>query len=141
MEIMKQIEGDMARANRAVENRLKEMRSSFGVLDAKLSPARASESLEMRCMHLDELSARCDSALRGTVDSMRHRVEVLDSRLSPEKALSDIGMLKEKVENGKYRHREWSPSVTDPIWRSPVSWAHWIPRWNRWARGLRASIP
>lgn len=99
MEIIKQIEGDMARANRAVENRLKEMRSSFGVLDAKLSPARASESLEMRCMHLDELSARCDSALRGTVDSMRHRFEVLDSRLSPEKALSDIGMLKEKVEN------------------------------------------
>ena len=99
MEIMKQIEGDMARANSAVENRLKSMRSSFEVLDAKLSPARAYESLQMRCMHLDELSSRCDSALKGTVDRMRHRFEILDSRLSPEKGLSDIGILRQRVEN------------------------------------------
>ena len=99
MEIMKQIEGDMARANRAVENRLKGMRSSFEVLDAKLSPARAYESLQMRYMHLDDLSSRCDSALKGTVDRMRHRFEILDSRLSPEKGLSDIGILRQRVEN------------------------------------------
>lgn len=126
VEVLKQIEGDMARANRAVTNRLKGMRSSFEVLDAKLSPKRAEESFGMRCMHLDELSARCDSALRGTVEGMRHRFEVLDSRLSPEKALSDIGVLRTRVDNDLERistsasHRlEVSVSRIDSIGRRP----------------------
>lgn len=126
VEVLKQIEGDMARANRAVTNRLKGMRSSFEVLDAKLSPKRAEESFGMRCMHLDELSARCDSALRGTVEGMRHRFEVLDSRLSPEKALSDIGVLRTRVDNDLERistsasHRlEVSASRIDSIGRRP----------------------
>ncbi len=126
VEVLKQIEGDMARANRAVTNRLKGMRSSFEVLDAKLSPKRAEESFGMRCMHLDELSARYDSALRGTVEGMRHRFEVLDSRLSPEKALSDIGVLRTRVDNDLERistsasHRlEVSASRIDSIGRRP----------------------
>lgn len=99
VEVLNQIESDMARANKAITNGLDGARSSFQVLDAKLSPKRAEESFGMRCMHLDELSARCDSALRGTVDGMRHRFEVLDSKLSPEKALSDICVLRTRVEN------------------------------------------
>lgn len=99
MEVRKQIENDMARMNRAMEGVVREMRSRFDLLDAKLSPSRASENLQFRSMHLDELSSRCDSALKGILADMRRRFETVDSRLSPESALKDMHMLRERIDN------------------------------------------
>lgn len=99
VDVAKEIGNLNARMNRAMEGVVREMRSRFDLLDAKLSPSRASENLQMRSIHLDELSSRCDSALKGTLSEMHRRFESVDSRLSPQSAIRDMEILRERVEN------------------------------------------
>lgn len=103
MEILNQVQGYMARANRAMEGVVKDMRSRFDLMSARFSPARFSESIEMRSIHLDDLSSRMDNALKGILTDMRTRFDSVDSRLSPESALKDVETLMAKVDGSLLR--------------------------------------
>ena len=96
-EVQKQISDDIARLNRAMSGVVREMRARFDLLDAKLSPKRAEEGVNMMRIQLEDLSNRADAALKNTLTAMRHRFEVLDTRLSPASALDDISALVERV--------------------------------------------
>ena len=89
-EVRGQVDNISLRMNRAVAAAVGEMRARFELADARLSPRRASESLDVLRMRLDDLSARSDRAPWDVLRAMGGRFAVADARLSPEKALSDI---------------------------------------------------
>lgn len=96
-EVSAQIDRDMARLDRAMVGVVREMRHRYQVLDARLSPKRASESLAITRMHLDEMSLRSDRALGDKVSEMRHRFQSLEQRISPSKASGDLENLVERL--------------------------------------------
>ncbi len=98
-EVSRQVSEDMARATRALQGILREMRHRFERADARLSPRTAGTELAMTAMGLDDLSGRMDAALNGKVADMRRRFDVADARLSPSAALSRMEALSGRVES------------------------------------------
>ena len=74
------------RLGRSVRSVADSMRNRFRVLDAKLSPKRASETVGRASAVLSELSSRASSSLRSHMARMSTRFSVTDARLSPRRA-------------------------------------------------------
>ena len=96
VEILNQLNTDMARASRALSASLDRMNHRFEVLDARLSPEKALDDLSMRLMSVDDLSNRGEIALRTQVSEMRRRFEVVNAKLSPAAGLSRMETLSER---------------------------------------------
>ena len=96
-EIMNQVNGDMARASRALSSSLDRMRHRFEVLDARLSPEKALDDLSLKTMSLDDLVSRAERSLEGRVAVMRRRYDVVNAKLSPSAGLSRMEMLEDRV--------------------------------------------
>ena len=96
VEILNQLNTDMARASRALSASLDRMNHRFEVLDARLSPEKALDDLSMRLMSVDDLSNRGENALRTQVSEMRRRFEVVNAKLSPAAGLSRMETLSER---------------------------------------------
>ena len=89
-EIRSQLNRDMANAERALRSVLDRMRASFDVLDAKLSPERASRDLDLRSMSLDDWWGRADRSVRSRLSEREHRLALLSSRISVAGASQDV---------------------------------------------------
>lgn len=98
-EIRDQLSRDMSNADRALRAVVDRMRSRFDVLDARLSPERAAQDLDMRQMGLDDLWRRADRALSDTLTSMRNRFSVADARLSPSSASERLNLLDARLDS------------------------------------------
>ncbi len=96
-EILNQLNGDMARATRALRGIIDRMNSRFRVLDARLSPERALDDLGMRSMRLDDLDGRAGRCLKDKIADMRMRFKVCSAKLSPAAGLARISSLREKI--------------------------------------------
>ena len=97
VEILGQLNADMARASRALSATLDRMSHRFEVLDARLSPEKALDDLSMRLMSLEDLSNRADNALTGMVADMRRRYEVVNAKLSPSAGLARMETMGERT--------------------------------------------
>jgi exodeoxyribonuclease VII, large subunit len=80
-EVLRHLETDMLRMNRALRNSTEKMQSRFKILDMKLSPKRAEEKVSMYNIRVDELSSRMSSALKDRVDMMQRKFIKLNSNL------------------------------------------------------------
>ncbi len=80
-EVLKHLDTDMIRINRALSNILERMHGRFRVLDAKLTPRRAEQQVSMYSMRLDELGSRMNSALKDRIEVMRRRFIRVDSNI------------------------------------------------------------
>ena len=96
VEILNQLNTDMARASRALSSALDRMNHRFEVLDARLSPEKALDDLSIMLMSVDDLSSRGENALRAQVSEMRRRFEVVNAKLSPAAGLSRMETLSER---------------------------------------------
>ncbi len=90
VEIRKQLDRDMAMADKALKLVIDRMRARFDILDVKLSPESAQQDLDMKGMELDSLWGRADRALASVLERMTGRFQVIESKLSPAVALRDI---------------------------------------------------
>ena len=122
IEILNQINGDMARASRALSATLDRMSHRFEVLDAKLSPERALDDLSLRQMSLFDLSNRADNSLTGKIADMKRRFDVLNAKLSPSTGLTRMETMGERmsslysrVESSVTRGFETSESRLDSL--------------------------
>jgi len=97
-EMLSELDSYMTRLNRAITAAIDGKRHSFEILDSKLSPEKAMDSLDMVSMHLDDLSSRADRSLSDVLTAMRMSFSALDSRLQPQRALEDMHGLEERVE-------------------------------------------
>lgn len=103
-ETLNQLDTTSLRMGRALEASLAKMKSSFGLLDAKLSPKRAADRVAMHSMHLDGLSSRMAGALGGKTEAMRRRFLLADSKLHsagrtvPEAGRRKIDSLSERLD-------------------------------------------
>jgi len=80
-EVIKQLDIDAIRMNRALRNTFEKMQNRFKMVDLKLSPRRAEERISMYNIRVDELSSRMSSALKYRVDIMQRRFIRLDSSI------------------------------------------------------------
>ena len=80
-EVMKHLDTDMIRINRALSRMLDRMHYKFKILDSKLEPRRAEQRISMYSIRLDELYSRMTSALRNKVDIMSRRFIKVDSNM------------------------------------------------------------
>lgn len=98
-EIRDQLNRDMANAGRALNAVIDGMRSRFKVLDAKLSPERATRDLEMLGMTVDDLSSRMDNALNGRIRDMEHRLALASARISVQGAAQEMDRRRRSVDD------------------------------------------
>ena len=112
-EIDSEIRSYMTRLNRAMLSQLDRMNHSFSILDSKLDPQRAMDSMDMYGMHLDELSRSADRLLMEKVRRMRLAFDSLDARLRPSVAMEDITELREYVETSFDRVRSDSLRILE----------------------------
>ena len=80
-EVMKHLNTDMIRVNRALSRTLDKMHYRFRIMDSKLSPRRAEQKVSMYSMRLDELYSRMNSSLKEKVGTMRRRFIRPDSSM------------------------------------------------------------
>ena len=80
-ELLKHVDVDIIRMNRALRNMVERMKSRFRILDSKLSPRRAEEKVYMYNIRLDELSSRLSSSLKDRINLMHRRFAVADSNM------------------------------------------------------------
>lgn len=92
-EIRSELRSFESRLNRAMDTYTKGIKHRFEVLDAKLDPENAMNDIDMRSIHLDELSKSMDYAFMQTVSTMRNAFNSIDSKLRPESALMHIESL------------------------------------------------
>lgn len=104
-EIRSQLNRDMANAERALRSVLDRMRASFDVLDAKLSPERASRDLDLRSMSLDDWWGRADRSVRSRLSEREHRLALLSSRISVAGASQDVDSRRRALEDTVERIR------------------------------------
>ena len=95
----------MANAERALRSVLDRMRASFDVLDAKLSPERASRDLDLRSMSLDDWWGRADRSVRSGLSDREHRLALLSSRISVAGASQDVDSRRRALEDTVERIR------------------------------------
>jgi exodeoxyribonuclease VII, large subunit len=121
-EVLRHLETDMLRMNRALRNSTEKMQSRFKILDMKLSPKRAEEKVSMYNIRVDELSSRMSAALKDRVDMMQRRFIKLDSNLdlymkgyvnTADNKLTRYSERLESVNPNKVLERGYS-MVTDP---------------------------
>jgi len=121
-EVLRHLETDMLRMNRALRNSTEKMQSRFRILDMKLSPKRAEEKVSMYNIRVDELSSRMSSALKDRVDMMQRRFIKLNSNMdlymkgyvnAADNRLTRYSERLESVNPNKVLERGYS-MVTDP---------------------------
>ncbi|MDR2698611.1 MAG: exodeoxyribonuclease VII large subunit [Candidatus Methanoplasma sp.] len=78
-ELIRHLDTDMLRVNRALSGVLERMHYRFKAADSKLAPKRAEQRVSMHNMRLDELHSRMDSALRYRTEAVRRRFIRADS--------------------------------------------------------------
>ena len=87
------------------------MRSSFRILDAKLSPKRAEDMVERISSRLENCSAKMESSLNSSFEKKKNSFAVIDAKLSPRRA-------KESVHQLMMRLDDVSGSADDSILRT-----------------------
>lgn len=98
-EIRDQINRDMSNAGRALGSVLDRMRSRFEVLDARLSPERASRDLDVLGMNVDDAASRMDVAIGTLMAQQTHRLELASARISVRGAMQDIESRRKMLED------------------------------------------
>ena len=78
------------RLSRSLMSAVSEMRNRFNILDAKLSPKRAKDTVDRYTIQLDSDTARMNNSLRTVMERYSRRFAVVDARLSPKEAKSQI---------------------------------------------------
>ncbi len=96
-EILSQLNGNMVRTIRALRGVMDRMDSRFRVLDARLSPEKALNDLDMRSMRLDGLDGRARRCLKNKVADMRMRFEVCSAKLSSAAGVARVDSLRERA--------------------------------------------
>lgn len=84
-EIVREIDSLMSRAGIALESVLRNMHRDFDVVDSKLRPRRAMETVEYQEMRVDDLSNRAANALGSKLSSMNRAYDAVGGR--PESAV------------------------------------------------------
>lgn len=99
VEILNELNGDMARASRALSGTLERMSHRFEVLDAKLSPEKALDDLGMKGMAVEELMSRAEASLLERTREMRRRFDVVNAKLSPVAGHTRLCMLRDRTDS------------------------------------------
>ena len=77
--------------SRSLKFAVKVMRGSFNTLDAKLSPKRAEETVNLLIMNLDSVSESADNSVLRTLSDKKRDIETLTMRLDGLSPLSVLG--------------------------------------------------
>lgn len=79
-ELLKHLDIDIIRINRALSNISDRMHNRFRIVDSKLTPRRAEQKILMFHIRLDELYSRMNSALKDKVGTLRRRFVTSDQK-------------------------------------------------------------
>lgn len=109
-EEMRHIDVFSMRLTRSLNSIIESMTNRFRILDAKLSPKRAGDAVEMLNSELSGLTVRADSSLLRAMNTVSGKFRILDARLSPRRA-------KESVDQFTMRLDDLSDSVDVSVLR------------------------
>ena len=87
---LRNLENMKFRLSRSLMSAVSEMRGKFNLLDSKLSPKRAKESVDRYSMQLNTDTMKLNNSLRMIMDRYGKKFAVVDARLSPKHAKSQI---------------------------------------------------
>jgi len=87
---LRNIENMKFRLSRSLMSAVSEMKGKFNLLDSKLSPKRAKESVDRYSVQLDTDTMKLNNSLKTIMNRYKTRFAVVDARLSPKQAKSRI---------------------------------------------------
>ncbi len=112
-EIANELQSFNKRMNNAMMMVTDRMRHSLQILEAKLDPSKASDSLDLYRMQVDDLFKTAERCLEDILGDMRYRFESVDGRLNPARALDEISSMGEKVEASLERIRSGTENMLE----------------------------
>jgi len=87
---MRNLENKMIRAYGSLSSCISAMRSSFSILDSKLSVKRAKEKVDVNINAVNELSRRSSFSVRSSLNGKNGVFLIIDAKLSPKRAEGSV---------------------------------------------------
>jgi len=87
---LRNIENMKFRLSRSLMSVVSEMKGKFNILDAKLSPKRAKDSVDRYSVQLNTDTMKLNNSIRTVMERYGKRFAIVDVRLSPKQAKSQI---------------------------------------------------
>ena len=108
---LRNLETATLRLSRSLMSIVSEMKGKFNLLDVKLSPKRAKDSVDRYVIQLNTDTMKLNNSFRTIMDRYGRRFAVVDARLSPKQAKSQIAQYLLRLD-------DLSTSVDDMILRT-----------------------